>query len=178
MPKGKDEAKVQGAPRDERRHDERRQGELRPLAQSVAGVVRPLLKERPTAEAGLLLDWPAIVGEELAALARPLKVRFDHPAERRQGVLELACDGPAALELQHRAPQLIERVNAYLGYPAIARLRFRQGRRPARTAPPEQPARLAAKPLPLPPTGHEPLDRALGFLAASLAARDKKTRRR
>lgn len=156
-----------------------RQGGLRPLAQSVTAVVRPLLKERPAAEAGLLLDWPAIVGEELAALARPLKVRFDRPAERRQGVLELACDGPAALELQHRAPQLIERVNAYLGYPAIARLKLRQTRRPPpaeRAAPPPPPAALAGKPLPLPPTGHEPLDRALGYLAASLAARDKKSR--
>src|SRR5690606_27153842 len=143
-------AEAQGAmAKDDAPADRRQQG-LRPLGDSLARVVRPLVKDRPLAETQLLLDWPSIVGEELAALARPLKVRFDRPAERLGGVLELACDGGAALELQHRAPQLIERVNAWLGYPAIARLRLRQVERgkpgPAAARAPAPAAR--AKPLP------------------------------
>ena len=142
---------------------------LRPLGESLGRVVRPLVKDRPLAETQLLLDWTSIVGEELASLARPLKVRFDRPAERLGGVLELACEGGAALELQHRAPQLIERVNAWLGYPAIARLRLKQVTRPkpaAAATPPARPAR--ARPLPpappLPSTGDEGLDAALARL--------------
>lgn len=103
-----------------------RLGGLRPLGDSLSRLMKPLVKGRPLAEAQLLLEWPAIVGEELAALASPLKVRFDRPAERLDGVLELACDSGAALELQHRAPQVIERVNTWLGYPAIVRLRLKQ----------------------------------------------------
>lgn len=152
----------------------RRQG-LRPLGDSLSRVVRPLVKDRPLAETQLLLEWSSIVGEELAALTRPLKVRFDRPAERLGGVLELACDGGAALELQHRAPQLLERVNAWLGYPAIARLRLRQiERRPAAgspPAPPSAPAPVLPPAPPLPSTGDEALDGALERLRAAVRAK-------
>ena len=101
-------------------------GGAKPLGQLLAPIVRPLAKKRPAAEAALLTDWAAVVGPELAALAWPLKLRFDRPSERSQGVLELACESAAAVEVQHLAPQFIGRVNAYLGYPAVARLRLRQ----------------------------------------------------
>lgn len=106
--------------------EKERGGGARPLGQVLAPIIRPLAKQRPAAEAALLADWPAVVGPELARLAWPLRLRFDRPAERSQGVLELACDSAAAVEVQHLAPQFIGRVNAYLGYPAVARLRLRQ----------------------------------------------------
>lgn len=101
-------------------------GRVRSLAQALQPVMRPLLKDRPLAEAQLLLDWPEVVGPHFAGLCRPLKVRFQRRGETRDGVLELACSGPAALELQHAAPQLLQRVNAFLGYPAVARLALKQ----------------------------------------------------
>lgn len=106
--------------------EKQRGGGARPLGQLLAPLIRPLAKKRPAAEAALLADWPAVVGEELAKLAWPIRLRFDRPSERRDGVLELACEGPAAIEVQHLAPQFIGRVNAYLGYPAVSRLRLRQ----------------------------------------------------
>lgn len=154
---------------------DRRQRGLRPLGESLGRVVKPLVKDRPLAETQLLLDWPSIVGEELAALARPLKVRFDRPAERLGGVLELACDGGAALELQHRAPQLIERINAWLGYPAIARLRLRQVERSVAAAGATSRPKARRKPepaAPLPTTGDAGLDEALTRLRDAL--REKK----
>ena len=44
----------------------------------------------------------------------------------------MIANGGAALELQHRTVQILERVNAYLGYGAVAHLKIRQGRLPAR----------------------------------------------
>jgi hypothetical protein len=38
----------------------------------------------------------------------------------------LRVDGGHALEVQYRRGQIVERVNAYLGYPAIAELRIVQ----------------------------------------------------
>ena len=35
-------------------------------------------------------------------------------------------DGPRAIELQHRSDQILERLNVYFGYRAIAQLRFLQ----------------------------------------------------
>jgi hypothetical protein len=111
---------------EEERGRRNRGGGARPLGQLLAPLIRPLAKKRPAAEAALLADWPAVVGEELARLALPIRLRFDRPSERREGVLELACDSASAVEVQHLAPQFIGRVNAYLGYPAVARLRLRQ----------------------------------------------------
>ncbi len=162
---------------------ETRRGGLRPLGETLGRVVKPLVKDRPLAEVQLLLDWPSIVGPELAALARPIKVRFDRPTEHLGGVLELACDGGAALELQHRVPQVLERVNAWLGYPAIARLRLKQIERPKPAplgpaprrpvAAPARPAKATALP-PAPPlasTGDADLDTALGRLQEAVRQR-------
>ena len=41
-------------------------------------------------------------------------------------ILVLKVDGPRAIELQHRSGQILERVNTYFGYRAIAQLRFLQ----------------------------------------------------
>ena len=176
MAKDKPPAESQAPDAGQQRLGQRHLG-LRPLGESLGRVVKPLVKDRPLAETHLLLDWSSVVGEELAALARPLKVRFDRPAERLGGVLELACDGGAALELQHRAPLLIERVNAWLGYPAIARLRLKQVTRPKPSMPPP-PRPTKAKPLPpappLPSIGDEGLDAALTRLRDAVRAKGKR----
>ncbi len=52
----------------------------------------------------------------------------------------LRVEGPRSLEVQHIAPQLLERINTYFGYRAVAELRIMQG--PVmRDVPPEPPAR-------------------------------------
>ena len=52
--------------------------------------------------------------------------------------LVLKVDGPRAIEVQHRAHQILERVNTHFGYRAIAQLRFLQApvNRAATTPPP------------------------------------------
>ena len=71
----------------------------------------------------LLLRWDEIAGAETARLARPVKL-----SEGPQGgVLTLRAEPGAALFLQHETRALTERINAFLGRPAIARLRFVQG---------------------------------------------------
>lgn len=71
----------------------------------------------------LVLRWDEIAGYETAALARPVKLT-DGPSG---GVLTLKTEPGAALFLQHESRSLCERINAYLGRPAVARLRFVQG---------------------------------------------------
>jgi hypothetical protein len=41
--------------------------------------------------------------------------------------LVIAVEGPRALLLQHEADQIVERVNSFLGYGAIGRIRIVQG---------------------------------------------------
>src|SRR4051812_33186405 len=89
---------------------------------------------RGFAEAGLITEWAAIAGAEVARMSRPVQLAFPR-GERKGGVLTVECGGAAALELQHLKPQILDRINSHFGYAAVAELRFRQGSaRPAARA--------------------------------------------
>ena len=112
----------------------RRRGGLRPLAVTLPKVTRKALGRRGLAEGSLIAEWPEIVGESLAARCLPLKLSFADPKRRAEGTLTLQVESAWTLELQHLAPQLIERINQTLGYAAVSRLAFRQGPLPQRPA--------------------------------------------
>jgi hypothetical protein len=127
---------------------------MRPIAAELPGLIGKPLGRRGFGEGGLVSDWAAVVGEEVARHAKPLKLAFQR-GERREGTLTLRVRSTFAVELQHMAPQILERINGYLGYGAVARLKLEQGRLPR----PRPPA------IRLPP----PLDaRAAGELARDL----------
>jgi len=65
-------------------------------------------------------EWAAIVGADWAAVAWP-------SALGRDGVLRVRAASTAALELQHRAPLLIERINCFFGRSVVTRLALVQG---------------------------------------------------
>jgi hypothetical protein len=74
----------------------------------------------------LKAQWAAIVGLDWAAVTWPTGLN-------RDGVLKLRAVSGVALELQHRAPLLIERINLFFGRPAITRLALVQGHLPTFT---------------------------------------------
>lgn len=100
----------------------RRGGGMRRLPDLLGKVLDPASRRRGLAEAGVLTDWPRIVGEALAARCQPVKMTGG--GRGHGGVLHVHVAGSAALELQHSEPQLLERINSYFGYPAVARLRL------------------------------------------------------
>jgi hypothetical protein len=103
-----------------------RQARMRPLAAALPKVTGAALGKRGFALAQLLAEWEAIVGPALAAAASPLRlVKARGPGDG--AVLEVRAGGAAALELQHREPLLIERINAHFGYKAVERLKLHQG---------------------------------------------------
>src|SRR5580704_9520311 len=69
--------------------------------------------------------WREIVGENLAARTEPVKL--SRPRNGGGSVLELKVDGPAATLIQHQAPELLMRVNLFLGPGSVERLRIVQG---------------------------------------------------
>ncbi len=84
----------------------------------------------------LVLHWADIAGAEVARIARP--VRFS----AKDGTLTLLAEPAAALFLGHESRALIGRINAYLGRPAVTRVKFLQGRLTMRPVPqaPRRPA--------------------------------------
>jgi hypothetical protein len=55
-------------------------------------------------------------------------------------VLTVTVRGAHAAMMQHIAPEIVERVNRFFGYAAVARLSLKQGRVAERPARPERPA--------------------------------------
>ena len=79
--------------------------------------------------ARLKAAWTEIVGAELAAITWPESVSS-------AGILRLRVVPFEALALQHRAPLVVERVNAYFGRAVAARLAIIQGPLPSGPAAP------------------------------------------
>ena len=96
------------------------------VATSLPRLAAPVLRKRGFAQARLITDWPAIVGDLMARETVPQKLVF--PRGSRDGAtLHLRVTTGFALELQHIAPQIIQRINGFFGYRAVAKLRYMQG---------------------------------------------------
>jgi hypothetical protein len=99
-------------------------------------------------QSSVVSRWPEIVGERYARVSVPESIRFPQ-GRRADGVLTLLVEGAHGTMLQHVAPTIIERVNRFFGYPAVARITIKQG---ICAAPPEPATRVAAaslKPVPI-----------------------------
>jgi hypothetical protein len=80
---------------------------------------------------GLKARWSEIVGAAIARRTEPVKLTNPKSGG---AALEIRVDGPSAALVQHQAPEILERVNLFLGPGAVTRLRIIQG--PLRGAPP------------------------------------------
>ena len=105
-----------------------RHGYFTPAADLLRAKIRELGEARGFSATRLLTHWPEIVGESVAAIAKPLEVR--HPrgkkAAEEGATLTILALGAAALRLEMEKERLRERVNACYGYNAIAKIRIKQ----------------------------------------------------
>ncbi len=120
---------------------------LKAIATQVPRLTKEALKRRGPAFATIVAEWPNIVGPSLAGCTLPEKLGTPPrppkgvTAPPQAGVLTLRVAGGAAMELQHLAPQLVERINSFTGFKAVERLRFVQGPMPLAADPPAAPPR-------------------------------------
>ncbi|MGE0747827.1 MAG: DUF721 domain-containing protein [Rhodospirillales bacterium] len=147
------------------------------LSACLPRIGEPALRKRGFAQGELITRWTEIAGAEIAAAAVPQRI-----AARRDeagGTLHLRCAGAFAPTLQHLAPVLIERINAFFGYAAVTRIAIAHGRvappaglrrRPAPAVAPETEAALAEKVAAIDDPG---LREALMALGRAVAARGR-----
>lgn len=101
-----------------------------PVSDVATAILDPVLRRRAGISIGLVQNWDEIVGQGLAGVTRPERVIWpkrrgdDDPFE--PATLVVCCSGANALHLQHQTGEVIGRVNAYLGFAAIGRLRIVQ----------------------------------------------------
>lgn len=115
----------------------------RALAAVLPKAAEPAMRRRGFAKVEIVTGWPGIVGAALAAETTPERLSFPR-GKRDDGTLHIRVSGALALEIQHLQPVILERINTYFGYRAVARLALVQGPRPE----PSEPE--AAKPRPVP----------------------------
>lgn len=82
--------------------------------------IRKASETRGFAKSRLLTQWGEIVGEDVAAIARPVKVGYGRGG--LGATLTVLTTGAQAPMLEMRKEQLRERVNSVYGYNAIARI--------------------------------------------------------
>ena len=77
-------------------------------------------------QSSVVTRWPEIVGPVHARVCSPEAIRFP-PGEKMEGILQLVVKPAHAPLIQQVIPEIIERVNRFFGYKAVARVKLRQG---------------------------------------------------
>lgn len=124
----------------------KRSNRIRQVAELVPDVGRVAFRKFGFVQSAVVRRWSEIVGERYAGVSAPESIRFPRGA-RSNGVLNLVVQGAHAPMMQHIAPEIVERVNRFFGYPAVARIAIRQGEVPRAPIPaaPAAPAPVPAE---------------------------------
>jgi hypothetical protein len=156
----------------------------KPLRDTVGKLIGKTFAQRGFASAELVTRWAEIAGPDVAAHSEPLKIQWTRPLRapsapssatanlgQEPGTLVLRVEGPAAIEIQHEADVICERVNRFLGWRAVARIALRQAplrrgeRKAVRTIDAAATAAIAAS---LAEVADEDLRQALARLGAAV----------
>ncbi len=118
--------------------DAPRANRSRQVAELLPDVGRAAFRKFGFVQSSVVSRWAEIVGPRLAGVSAPESIRFPH-GKKADGTLTLVVRGAHAVMLQHVTPEIIERVNRFFGYAAVAKVTIRQGEvaaPPPRRAPP------------------------------------------
>ena len=106
----------------------------RPLGELAPAALSPAAAKLGFGESDIILHWPDIAGERLAQVSEPEKLRWpvrpknsSASAVSEPASLILRVEGAFAIEVQHLASMLIQRINTRLGWRCVGRIMIRQG---------------------------------------------------
>jgi hypothetical protein len=121
-----------------RQKDAPRHGRARAAGELIGNAGALAFRRFGFIQAAVVSRWSEIVGERYARVSSPESIRF--PAGKKSGgTLNIVVQGAHAPLMQHLAPVIVERVNRFFGYHAVAKLTFRQGAPVIRSEAPKRP---------------------------------------
>jgi hypothetical protein len=174
MANGKSSAGTKSISGKPRSFERPRGGEARAVSDLMPDVGRAAFRRFGFVQSSVVSRWDEIVGPRYAAVSAPEMIRF--PAGKKAGgTLELVVEGAHAVMIQHVLPEIVERVNRFFGYEAVAKVKMRQGPvyrpdpRPKVSAPPVLRAPAADLGDSLREIADPELQAVLGNLAKALA---------
>ncbi len=124
-----------------RRYERPRGMGVRPIAELMPEIGRTAFRKFGFVQSSVVTRWPEIVGAAHAKVCAPESIRFP-PGEKSGGILQLVVIPAHAPIIQMVIPEIIERVNRFFGYSAVAKVKLRQGA----VKPPPAKASAAAPP--------------------------------
>ncbi len=161
-----------------KRFERARGGAARPIAELMPEVGRTAFRRFGFVQSSVVSRWPEIVGARHARVCSPESIRFP-PGEKSDGILQLVVVAAHAPMIQHVIPEIVDRVNRFFGYNAVARVKIRQGEvKPPPASKPRPAAPPSLKPVPfelgesLRDIGDPELRAVLESLARSIEAKD------
>ena len=119
------------------RQEPQRANRSRQVSELLPDVGRAAFRRFGFVQSSVVTRWAEIVGDRYARVSAPESIRFPY-GERANGTLTLTVAGAHATMMQHITPEIVERVNRFFGYAAVAKLVIRQGdvKRDVRVLPP------------------------------------------
>ena len=100
---------------------------LAPLTKEVSALTQNVFLQKGFVDIDLITNWKEIIGSDLAQGVVPMKLTFPQN-KRTQGTLHVrTASGAFALLFEHQKMRVIERINTYFGYPAVAQINQVQG---------------------------------------------------
>ncbi|CCA91478.1 MULTISPECIES: DUF721 domain-containing protein [unclassified Novosphingobium] len=160
-----------------KRYERPRGGQARAISDLMPEVGRTAFRRFGFVQSSVVTRWPEIVGARHARVCSPESIRFP-PGEKSDGILQLVVLPAHAPMIQHVIPEIIDRVNRFFGYNAVARAKIRQGEVKAPPASDRRSAPPSLKPVPmelgesLRDIGDPELRAVLESLARSMAAKE------
>lgn len=147
-----------------------RGGEARAVSDLMPEIGRAAFRRFGFVQSSVVSRWDEIVGARYAAVSAPEAIRFP-VGKKAEGTLELVVEGAHAPMMQHVIPEIIDRVNRFFGYSAVARIKVRQGvvAKPAATRKLAIPPMLKPVPMELGDSLREIADPELFAVLESLA---------
>ncbi len=103
-----------------------RGGEARSVSDLMPEIGRAAFRRFGFVQSSVVSRWDEIVGARYAAVSAPESIRFP-VGKKADGTLELVVEGAHATMMQHVVPEIIERINRFFGYSAVAKVKMRQG---------------------------------------------------
>lgn len=163
-----------------KRYERPRGGPARAIADLMPDIGRSAFRRFGFVQSSVVTRWPEIVGPHHARHCSPEAIRFP-PGEKSEGILQLVVSPGHAPLIQHVIPEILERVNRFFGYNAVARVKLRQGEVKPLSAESGPSAAPALRPIPmelgesLRDIGDPELRTVLESLARSLGDEEEKT---
>ena len=144
----RDKKGSKGSGKAPRAYERPRGGQARAISDLMPEIGRTAFRRFGFVQSSVVTRWPEIVGERHARVCLPEAIRFP-PGEKADGILQLVVVPAHAPLIQHVIPEIVDRVNRFFGYKAVAKVKIRQGEvappapKEKRTAPP------SLKPVPI-----------------------------